>query len=141
MNWPIRQPAVPANCKGLDLAVVEQALVKTFGNVTAAARALFVSSIDLRKLVWATPSLADTVYEQLERAVDEAEAIILQGLRSQDRSQRIQAATFLLRHSAAARRRGWGKALRVETTEESLTLKWLEPGEAPSPISSSAREK
>jgi hypothetical protein len=56
MNWLIRRPAVPASCKGLDLVVIEQALVDVRLNVTAAARALSIPSVDLRELVWSTLS-------------------------------------------------------------------------------------
>jgi hypothetical protein len=112
MSWPARRPAVPANCKALDLAVVERALVDLHGNVTAAARSLSVPSVDLRKLVWATPLLADAVFEQLEQKIDEAEEVLHQGLRSSDLGLRLQAARFLLRQSEFGRRRGWGRGPR-----------------------------
>jgi hypothetical protein len=50
--------------------------------VTAAARSLRVPSADLRNLVWPTPSLADAIYEQIEQAIDAAEAGLFVGLRS-----------------------------------------------------------
>jgi hypothetical protein len=109
MTWPARRPAVPENCKDLDLEIVEHALVEARGNVTAAARSLSLPSVDLRKLIWATPSLADAAYEQLERTIDNAIGAVMQGLRNPELSRRLQAAAFLLKHSEAARRRGWGK--------------------------------
>jgi hypothetical protein len=106
MNWPIRRPAVPASCKDLEPGVVERALVEARGNVTAAARSLAVPSVDLRKLVWASPSLAAAVYEQLEQMIDAAEGVLREALRSKDANLRRQAAAFLLSHSEAARCRG-----------------------------------
>jgi hypothetical protein len=109
MNWPLRRPQVPESCKGLDLAALEQALIEKHASITAAARALQVPPHDLRRLVWATPALMETVYDQLEQTIDEAQAIVFEGLRHEDLSKRLAAAIFFLRHSAVARRRGWGR--------------------------------
>jgi hypothetical protein len=126
MSWPARRPAVPANCKALDLAIVERTLVDLRGNVAAAARSLCVPSV--RKLVWATPLLADAVFEQLEQKIDEAEEVLHQGLRSSDLGLRLQAARFILRQSEFGRRRGWGRGVRrgksVDT--EPVTITWLD---------------
>jgi hypothetical protein len=100
---------VPESCRNLDLALVEKTLVDACGNVTAAARSLAVPSVDLRRFVWATPSVADVVFEQVELAIDEAEAVLRKGLRHPDLSKQLQAAIFILRHGEAARRRGWRK--------------------------------
>jgi hypothetical protein len=103
-----RLPAVSASCRKLDIGLVERALVDARGNVTAAARTLSVPSGDLRRLIWATPSLADAAFEQIEQAIDEAQAVLFEGLQCDDWGRRFQAAVFVLRHSEAARRRGWG---------------------------------
>jgi hypothetical protein len=42
------------------------------GSVSAAARALGVSSVDLRRMVASQPVLADAIYDGTERAIDEA---------------------------------------------------------------------
>jgi hypothetical protein len=127
MTWPARRPAVPANCEHLNLEVVEHALVEARGNVTAAARSLSVPSVDLRKLISASPSLADAAYEQLERMIDEAIDAMIQGLRNPELSRRVQAAAFLLKHSEAGRRRGWGRAGHVKpVAPEPVTIKWLD---------------
>jgi hypothetical protein len=129
MNWPIRRPATPTTCEGLDLAVVEKTLIDTHGNVTAAARSLQVPSANLRKLVWSTFSLADAIYEQIEQAIDAAEAVLREGLRSEDRGRRLQAATFILAQSDAGRRRGWGRCgtLRHAPGEpQTVTIKWID---------------
>jgi hypothetical protein len=141
MNWPIRRPAVPRTCRSLNVGLVEKELIRTHGNISAAAKVLEVPSIDLRKYVWSTPRLADAVYEQIELALDEAEAVIRQGLRSEQLSQRLQSATFLLQYSQAAKRRGWGSGgtLPAGSDEHVITLRWLEPGEAPGATSSSSR--
>jgi hypothetical protein len=71
--------AVPAWCKTLDRGLVERTLVDAQGNVAAAARALRVSSGDLRRLIWATPALADAAYEAVEQAIDNAQAALFEG--------------------------------------------------------------
>jgi hypothetical protein len=108
MNWPLRRPQIPESCKALDLAALEQTLIENHGSLTAAARVLEVPPQDLRKLVSATPALMEAVYDQLEQTIDKAQAIVFKGLRHSDLSKRLAAAKFILRHSAVARRRGWG---------------------------------
>jgi hypothetical protein len=98
------------------------------GNVSAAARSLSVPTVDLRKLVWATPLLVVAVFEQLEQKIDEAEEVLHQGLRSSDLGHRLQSARFILRQSEFGRRRAWGRGARhgkpVDT--EPVTIKWLD---------------
>jgi len=127
--YPSQKLPVPANCAHLGLAAIEAELVRTEGNVTAAATALCVPSADLRKLVWSTTSLADVIFEQLEQMIDEAEQALRDGLKDADMGRRLQAATTLLTQSAAGRRRGWGRsgALRDEAAEsQAVTMKWLD---------------
>ena len=128
MSWPARRPAVPANCKALDLSVAERALMDLRGNVSAAARSLSVPTVDLRKLVWATPLLVVAVFEQLEQKIDEAEEVLHQGLRSSDLGHRLQSARFILRQSEFGRRRGWGRGARHRkpADAEPVTIKWLD---------------
>jgi hypothetical protein len=109
--------------------VIERALVESRGNVTAAARSLSVPSADLRKLVWANPSLADAVYEQIEQMIDEAGRVLREALRGKDATLRRQAAAFLLSHSDAGRHRGWrrsGTPSRKSGAPEPVTLKWVD---------------
>jgi hypothetical protein len=96
----------------VDLAVIEQTLIDKGGSVAAAARALELPSGDLRRLVRATPSLVDSAFEQIEQALDEAQAVLLEGLESEDRMTRMRAAAYILRHTEAGRRRGWGQRRR-----------------------------
>ena len=99
--------ALPVSCRDLDLATVEAELVKHHCNIAAAARALGVPASDLRRLVSWGP-LAAAASERVEQAIDDAEAVLRDGLRSPDLMMRLKAATALLKLSPAARRRGLG---------------------------------
>jgi hypothetical protein len=113
----------------IDLEAIERELLDKCGNVPAAARALGVSSIDLRRLVGSRPLLADAIYEGTERAIDEAVQVLRDGMRRPELSERLAAAAYLLRHTEVGRRRGWGR-LRTpcrETAEpQAVTLKWID---------------
>jgi hypothetical protein len=102
-----REPQVPEVCRTLELATVERALIEARGNVGQAAKALKVPSADLRKLVYFTSELADVMFEQYERALDKAQAVVFEGLQSERLSERLDAAKFMLT-SDAGRRRGFG---------------------------------
>ena len=113
---------------GVGLGAIEGELLDKCGNVSAAARALGVSSADLRRLVASRPSLADVIYEGTERAIDEAVQVLLDGLSHPDKTQRL-AAAFLLRHTEAGRRRGWGRrrpSCRETAEPQAVTLKWID---------------
>jgi transposase-like protein len=113
----------------LPLAAVEQALVDTGGSVVAAARTLGIASANLRGLVRAHPLLADAAFEQIEQEVDAAWQVLLDGLRSDNTTTRLRAAAYILRHTEAGRRRGWGprRASREEPVEpQNVTLKWID---------------
>jgi len=119
-----RQPALPV---GLD--AIERELLDKCGSVSAAARALGVSSVELRRLVGSRPLLADTVYEGTERSIDQAVQVLFDGLRHPDMSKRLAAAAYFLRHTEAGRRRGWGQALGLSgdpVEPQTVTLKWLD---------------
>jgi hypothetical protein len=119
-----RRPGLPVG-----LRAVERALLDKCGSVSAAARALGVSSVELRRLVGSRPLLAEAIYEGTERAIDEAVQVMRDGLRHPDMSRRLAAAAYFLRHTEAGRRRGWGRhrALPDEAAEaQAFTLKWLD---------------
>jgi hypothetical protein len=84
-----RRPALPVG-----LGAIERELLDKCGSVSAAARALGVSSVDLRRLVGSRPLLADAIYEGTERAIDEAVQVLRDGLRHPDRSRRLAGLTF-----------------------------------------------
>jgi plasmid maintenance system antidote protein VapI len=110
-------------------AAIEQALVDAGGSVTGAARTLGIASASLRRLVQDHPLLADAVFEQLEREIDAAWQVLLDGLRSDSVRTRIRAAAYILRHTEAGRRRGWGmrRTPCCETAErQDVTIKWID---------------
>jgi hypothetical protein len=110
-------------------AAVKQALVEAGGSVTGAARALGIASASLRRLVRAQPLLADIVFEQLEQEIEAAQQVLWEGLNSDSVMMRIRAAAYILRHTEAGRRRGWGMRRTPcrETGEpQDLTLKWID---------------
>ena len=118
-----RRPALPVG-----LGAIERELLDKCGSVSAAARALGVSSVDLRRLVGSRPLLADAIYEGTERAIDEAVQVLLDGLRHPEMSKRLAAAAYFLRHTEAGRRRGWGRrrASPDEAKAQPVTLRWLD---------------
>ncbi len=113
-----RLPAVPASCKALDRRAVERALVDSRGSVSKAARSLSVPSGHLRRLIWATPWLADAAFEQIEQAIDEAHAAVREALRSPAAAVRLAAAAHILRANPAALRRGWGTRRAAASSAE-----------------------
>ena len=100
--------SIPESCAHLDLDTVGLELIRTGCNVKAAARALGVPTHDLRLLTYAVPELMDAALEAEERALDEAEAMVFAALRDGEMPRRIRAAGFVLRATAAGRRRGFG---------------------------------
>jgi HEAT repeat protein len=118
---------LPDSCRELDLAAVEAELVKSKCNIAAAAKALNVPASDLRRLVTWGP-LAAAVSEQVEQAIDRAEAVLIDGLADSDALVRLKAASALLRLSPAGRRRGFGRGA-VEREKSGapagdVSLKW-----------------
>jgi hypothetical protein len=76
--------------------------------VHATARKLGVPSSDLRRLVWATPALVDAVFEELERGVDQAVAILLAELEAPDLRRRTRACLQLMRERSRIERGTFG---------------------------------
>ena len=110
-------------------AAIKQALIQTGGSVTGAARTLGIAGASLRGLVRAHPMLADTVFEQIEQEIDAAQQVLWDGLCSDSVMTRMRAAAYILRHTEAGRRRGWGRCRTPcrETGEpQAVTLKWID---------------
>ena len=110
-------------------AAVKQALVEAGGSVTGAARTLGIASASLRRLVRAQPLLADVVFEQIEQEIDAAQQVLWDGLDSDSVMTRMRAAAYILRHTEAGRRRGWGMRRMPcrETAEpQDVTIKWID---------------
>jgi hypothetical protein len=89
---------------------VRRALFKFDGNITRAAKALKVSSADLRRLAWRNPTLIVDALEHAHRMVDKAESKLLEALDGDHQERALRASLFILSHSAAARERGWCRA-------------------------------
>jgi hypothetical protein len=126
MAWA-NPKVIPASCAGLDFNEIKAELIKTNGNVSAAAKALGVPSPDLRKLVWST-KLGDVVFEQREEVLDEAQEVIRAAMRSADKTHQLAAAKVMLTQTAEGRRRGWGAALIDGEPEPrpATVIKWVE---------------
>jgi len=75
----------------------EKALIDAKGSVGKAARSLDVPSAELRKLVSRNPKLRAQALEAAERDLDKAEQIILDGMDSQDKMKRLEAAAMILK--------------------------------------------
>src|SRR3984957_4755687 len=113
----------------ISLAAIKQALVEAGGSVTGAARTLGIASASLRRLVRAQPVLADTVFEQIEREIDAAERVLWDGLDSDSVMTRMRTAAYILRHTEAGRRRGWGMRpmpCRETGEPQDVTIKWID---------------
>jgi hypothetical protein len=88
---------------------VRRALFKADGNVTKAANALKVNSVDLRRLTWSKPALIALALEQAHRVADRAEENLVRELNGDNPHRALAASTFVLSHYRAARTRGWGR--------------------------------
>ena len=77
----------------------------------------------------AQPVLADTVFEQIEREIDAAQQVLWDGLDSDSVMTRMRAAAYILRHTEAGRRRGWGRR-RTPCSDtaapQDVTIKWID---------------
>ena len=114
---------------GVSLGAIERELLDKCGSVSAAARALGVSSVELRRLVGSRPLLANAIYEGTERAIDQAVQVLCDGLSHPDKTRRLAAAAYLLRHTEAGRRRGWGRRAGAHDEpvgQQTVTLKWID---------------
>jgi hypothetical protein len=64
-----------------------------------------------------------------ERAIDEAEQTLRDGLESENPMKRLKAAACFLRLSATGRRRGWGRRAGAHDEPvgpQTVTLKWID---------------
>jgi hypothetical protein len=110
MPWRKRGRTIPESCADLDLEAAGRELIRTGGNVSAAAKALGVPALDLRLLTYAVPELIDAALEAEERVLDEAQAVLFEAMRAGDMRRRIRAAGLFLRATATGRRRGFGRS-------------------------------
>jgi hypothetical protein len=108
---------------------VKQALVQAGGSVTGAAWTLGIASASFRRLVRAQPLLADVVFEQIEREIDAAQQVLWDGLDSDSVMTRMRSASYILRHTEAGRRRGWGMRrapCREPAEPQDVTITWID---------------
>ena len=79
---------------------------------------------------WCAPAqLADVVFEQIEREIDAAQQVLWDGLDSDSVMTRMRAAAYILRHTEAGRRRGWGRRrtrCRETAEPQDVTIKWID---------------
>jgi hypothetical protein len=115
----------------LDLARVIEVLARHGCNVTDAAAELGVPAGDLRRLLWARPSLQEAAFEVVEARIDKAEKnIAAEALDSEDSRRRDAASFFVVRNSARAKRRGWitsasaGVEVNVGGQNENIVFQW-----------------
>lgn len=85
------------NASSLDTRIIERALIEAKGSVGNAARSLDIPSAALRKFVATHPKLRAAALEAAERDLDKAEQIILDGMDSQDKLKRLEAAALVLK--------------------------------------------
>jgi hypothetical protein len=130
---------LPATVANLDIATAIEVLSRHAANVTEAARDLGVPASDLRRLLWATPSLQDAVFEAVQTRLDLAEKNIAESLRSGDNRERLAASMFTIKNSHRARKRGWitsstsAAELSISTAADqprTYVFRWGRPDEA-----------
>jgi hypothetical protein len=107
----VREPATRA--------AVEGEFIRTGANLSTAARALGVPVHDLRLLTRAIRGLIEAALEAEEQALDEAEGVLHEAVRSGDKRRRIAAAGFILRMSEAGDVAVGGRGVRRRTSQSS----------------------
>jgi hypothetical protein len=107
----IQKPAVlpssiPESVRGLDLDVVEGAMVRNGARVTHVAAELNVPISDLRKLCFAVPRLMEVALDHEEKRLDLAEQRVDEALKCDDSRRHDAAAYFVLKNAVKSKRRG-----------------------------------
>ena len=88
---------------------IEDAIRKSAGNVTAAARGLGVGRTSLHARIAKSPQLQQVLQEEREALVDMAES----ALRAEVLDRNMTAVIWTLKASPEAKRRGWGERQEV----------------------------
>ena len=71
----------------------------------------------------------NVVFEQIEQEIDAAWQVLRDGLKSDSARTRIRAAAYIVRHTEAGQRRGWGRQTtqcRKTAEPEPVALKWID---------------
>jgi hypothetical protein len=135
MALPARR--IPESVAHLDVEIVAAALLRNDANVRNTARALGVSSCDLRRLVLADQRQADAALEAVELRLDDAEANLCEALHCGDPRRRDAVSMFMLRNTQRAAKRGYAVAASAASLEVGLVdreprqiiVSWRNPGE------------
>ena len=93
---------VPETVASLDTEVVVEAIIRCGSHIGNAARVLGVPSADLRKLMLLDQRLQDAALEVVELDLDDAQANLRQGLKSDDLRLRVDVSRFMLRNTQSA---------------------------------------
>ena len=109
--------SVPESVAHLDMGIIEAALIRNDASIRNAARDLNVPSADLRKLMLLDQRLADASTEAVELQLDECEANLREGLRSDDPKRRDAISMFFLRNVHRAAKRGYAVAASAASFE------------------------
>jgi CO/xanthine dehydrogenase Mo-binding subunit len=111
--------------------LILRALFRAKGNITKAAEALGVESVELRRMVIKSPPLERAMDEIMEQSVDRAIEIMRDGLDEESYLVRFYAAKEFLR-TEAGRRRGFGMPREAVAIDSGgggraavIVLKWL----------------
>jgi hypothetical protein len=88
---------------------IEDAIHKSAGNVTYAAKALGVGRTALHARIAKSPELQKTLQEERESLVDMAES----ALRAEVLDRNMTAVIWTLKASPEAKRRGWGERTEI----------------------------
>ena len=92
----MHRPKPPAACADLDPTQVSRVLAKHFGDIPAAARDLYISTPDLRRLTWSKPRLLEEAELERMGIVDRAWAELIQALDGDEPRRRMWAAEKIL---------------------------------------------
>jgi hypothetical protein len=90
----------------VDPKAARRALVKADGSVFCAARKLGIPPQTLRTLIRADPRILAEANERIERELDRAEQALRDGLKRNDRIDRLNAALAIVRLSGRFRKPG-----------------------------------
>ena len=128
---------IPDSVSHLDIAVVAETLVKHAANVKSAAAELRVPASDLRQLTMVNQALIRAALEAEELRLDEAEANVLEALRSDDSRRRDAASYFIIKNSVRSKQRGWipssaasvDVALAADLPPRRIVVSWRNPSE------------
>ena len=133
-----RSPKIPDSVSRLDIAVVAETLVKHAANVRSGVAELRVPAGDLRRLTMVNETLICAALEVEELRLDEAEANVLEALRS-DATAAVatRRATSSSSTTPRSKQRGWipssaasvDVALAADLPPRRIVVSWRNPGD------------